>query len=91
MPQNSEAKNPKYHKYNIAEVMLIGMSDATGGTKYAIIGAVVYLRYTYKDHSYGWQMVAACSEIAPEMMTIVVRELKALKMAVYLAKRVGAA
>ena len=38
----------------ITKRMLIVMSDASGGLKYSIYGAVAYLRYTYEDKTFGW-------------------------------------
>ena len=69
----------------------MAMSDATGGNKYCLIGAVVYLRYLYKDNTYSWQQIAACSKVAPDSTTIVQRELRRVKMAVGLAKKLATA
>ena len=64
------------------------MSDASGGLKYSIYGAVAYLRYTYEDQSFGWILVAASSKAATDNITIVVKELKGMKLATELGKRV---
>ena len=88
IPRNHLVKYPMHLPQNIKEILLICMSDATGGTRYALMGAVAYLRYSYKDGSFGWQFVAASSKIATGNSTIVVRELKALRMSTELAKRV---
>ena len=71
--------------------MLIVMSDASGGLKYSIYGAVAYVRYTYEDKTFGWILVAASSKVATDNITIVVKELKGIKLASELSKRVGAA
>ena len=71
--------------------MLIVMSDASGGLKYSIYGAVAYLRYTYEDKTFGWILVAASSKVAADNITIVVKELKGIKLASELGKRVGVA
>ena len=65
------------------------MSDATGGMKYTIFGAVAYLRLAYQDGTFGWIQVAACSKITDEGVTIVIKELKGVKLATVLAKRVS--
>ena len=43
------ARNPVAHLgKNVIKRHLIIMSDATGGSKYSIFGAVVYLRLTFE-------------------------------------------
>ena len=67
--------------------MLVVMSDATGGTKYSIVGNVAYLRHAYQDNTLGWLLVAECSKLADKSLTIVAKELKGVKLATELAKR----
>ena len=85
-------------KKNIAKIakkiikrMLIVMSDASGGLKYTIYGAVAYLRYTYEDKTFRWILVAASSKVAADNITIVVKELKGIKLASELGKRISVA
>ena len=73
----------------IIETLLIVMSDASGGTKFSVYGAVAYLRHTYEDNTFGWLLISACSKIAGEGLTIVIKELKGAKLATDLAKRVA--
>ena len=94
--ENLSSKRIK--KNNIAKIakkiikrMLIVMSDASGGLKYSIYGAVAYLRYTYEDKTFGWILVAASSKVAADNITIVVKELKGIKLASELGKRIGMA
>ena len=83
-------KNPiSKETKQVSETLLIIMSDATGGVKYSIVGAVAYLRHTYQDNTFGWVMVAASSKLADERLTIVAKELKAAKLATDLAKKVS--
>ena len=49
---------------------------------------MAYVRDTYEDNSIGWMLVAAMSKIADEDMTIVIKELKGVKLATILAHRV---
>ena len=65
------------------------MSDATGRTKYSIVGAVAYIRFEYHDKTFGWLLVAACSKLADDGLTIVAKELKGAQLATVLAKRVS--
>ena len=83
-------KNPiSKETKQVSETLLIIMSDATGGVKYSIVGAVAYLCHTYQDNTFGWVMVAASSKLADEGLTIVAKELKAAKLATDLAKKVS--
>ena len=75
----------------IIKRMLIVMFDASGGLKYSIYGAFAYLRYTYEDRTLGWILVAASSKVAADNITMVVRELKGIKLATELGKRVDVA
>ena len=49
---------------------LIVMSDATGGSKYSIYGAAAYLHLTFEDNTSGWILVAACSKLAGDGLTV---------------------
>ena len=80
--RNPTAKDQK----EVADSHLITFSDASGGEKYSIYGACTYLRYSYGDGTYGWILLAAVSKVAGEGVSIVVKELKGLKLAVQLAK-----
>ena len=83
--RNPTAKDKK----EIADSHLITFSDASGGEKYSIYGACTYLRYSYEDGTYGWILLAAVSKVAGQGFSIVVKELKGLKLAVQLAKRIN--
>ena len=85
MKKNDIAKIAK----KIIKRMLMVMSNASGGFKYSIYGAVAYLRYTYEDRTFGWILVAASSKVAADNITVLVKELKGIKLASELGKRVG--
>ena len=63
------------------------MSDATGGSKFALLGAVAYIRYHYKSGKFGWQIVMAKCKVANYNQTIVQRELKALCLGVQIGRK----
>ena len=46
-----------------------------------------YLRVTYAQGSFGWQQLIATTHIAPDKLSIVKRELRALMIGVKLAKK----
>ena len=77
----------KHTTQNIKEKMLFIMSDASGGDKFGLLGAVAYLRIEYTDKSFTWQNLASMCKIAPANMTIVVRELRALLLSIKLADK----
>ena len=63
--QLKELSSKSVKKNDIAKIgkmiikrMLIVVSDASGGLKYSIYGAVAYLRCTYEDRTFGWIQVA---------------------------------
>ena len=72
----------------IIQSMLIIFSDARGGKNYSLYGCVTYLRHAYEDNSFEWMLIAAMSKLADEEMTIVVKELKSVKVATILAHKV---
>ena len=85
-----KVKRNAFSKINkqIIHSILIVFSDASGGKKYSLYGCVAYVRNTYEDNSIKWMLVAAMSKIADEDMTIVIKELKGVKLATILAHRV---
>ena len=87
LPRCDFADNEHHTEKNIIERLLICFSDATGGTRYGMLGAVCYLRVTYAQGGFGWQQVIATTHIAPDKLSIVKRELRALKLGVQLAKK----
>ena len=87
MKKNEVAKIAK----KIIQKLLIVMSDASGGLKYSIYGAVAYLRYMYEDQTFGWILVAASSKVAADNVTIVIKELQGIKLGSELGKRAAAA
>ena len=71
---------------SICYVYLIIMSDATGGRKFALLGAVAYVIYHYKSGKFRWQIVIAKCKIANYNQTVVQRELKALCLGIQIGK-----
>ena len=78
-------KGRKVKRNAFSHSILIVFSDASGGKNYSSYGCVEYVRNTYEDNSIGWMLVAAMSKIANEDMTIVIKELKGVKLATILA------
>ena len=72
---------------SICCVLLIIMCDATGGRKFALLGAVAYIRYHDKSGKFRWQIVMAKRKISNYNKKIVQRELKALCLGVQIGKK----
>ena len=82
------SKIPFHISSNIKGKLIIVMSDATGGDKFGLLGAVAYLRVEYFNGQFSWQFLASSCKVAPNQTTIVVRELKALEIAIKLGLKV---
>ena len=87
LPRSNFAYNEHHTEENIKERLIICFSDATGGTKYGMLGAVCYLRVSYAQGGFGWQQLIARTHVAPDKLSKVKRELRALKIGVELAKK----
>ena len=82
LPRSNFVYNEHHTEENIKERLIICFSDATGGTKYGMLGAVCYLRVSYAQGGFGWQQLIARTHVAPDKLSIVKRELRALKIGV---------
>ena len=66
IPRCNFSKLPFHKSSNIKERLVIVMSDATGGDKFGLLGAVSYLRIEYVNGQFSWQLLAASCKIAPD-------------------------